>query len=121
MSLFLELLYYYIGLELNITSGDLDALRNILNGLSLTIDNISKITEADMTTGEIILDHLREQYIYIVLFLSSCLCDLSSYTVMYTMKTQKVITFFQGLFLKTYYYCIFLIMLDLFFNHKVKK
>ncbi|XP_062407326.1 adhesion G protein-coupled receptor E2-like [Sardina pilchardus] len=52
-----ELLYYKVEFELNGTSGIVDQLRNILNGLSLS-DNLSEITDTYITTGLIILNNM---------------------------------------------------------------
>ena len=57
LTLLLELLHFEVQFELNTTSGIVDQLLNILNSLSLTIDNIFEITDVDTTTGKIILDY----------------------------------------------------------------
>ncbi|XP_076127971.1 uncharacterized protein LOC143109199 [Alosa pseudoharengus] len=45
-----ELLYFKIEFDLNATSGIVDQLRNIVNGLSLSVDDLSEITDTYITT-----------------------------------------------------------------------
>ena len=90
LTLLLELLHFEVQFELNTTSGIVDQLLNILNSLSLTIDNIFEITDVDITTGKIILDYiciwistkeyLSACYYYLTVF---CTCPFCVETTQY--------------------------------------